>query len=82
MWTDTIAPIRNETAAADRARDLEVANLNGLAAVLVALDPPVAPGTAGLELHFLNPLHVAAVLAEVAGGTPACLLYTSPSPRD
>ena len=75
MWTDTIAPIRNETAAADRARDLEVANLNGLAAVLVALDPPVAPGTAGLELHFLNPLHVAAVLAEVAGGTPAAQVF-------
>ena len=70
MWTDTVAPIRNETAAVDRARDLALSNLNGLAAALVSLDPPVAPGTAELELHFFNALHVADVLAEITGGTP------------
>jgi len=75
MWTDSIAPIRNETAAADRARDLAAANLNGLAAAIVSLDPPVAPGTAEIALYFVNALHVADILAEVAGGTPAAELF-------
>lgn len=75
MWTETVAPIRNHGAAADRARDLALSNLNGLAAVLVSLDPPVAPGTARLELHFFNALHVADILADVAGGTPPAEVF-------
>ena len=75
MWTVTVPPIRNASAAADRARDLALANLNGMAAALVSLDPPVAPGTAELELHFFNSLHVAAVLAEVGGGTPPAEVF-------
>ena len=75
MWTDTVAPIRDAIAAADRARDLDAAGLNGLQAVLVSLDPPVAPGTARLDLHFLNDRHVADILAEVAGGTPAAEVF-------
>ncbi len=75
MWSDAVSPIRNDSAAADRARDLEAAGLNGLAAAIVSLDPPVAPGTCRMELHFINTLHVAAVLAEVAGGTPAAEVF-------
>jgi hypothetical protein len=75
MWTDTVAPIRDETAAADRARDLEAVGLNGLAAALVRLDPPVVPGTAEIELHFVNDLHLPAILAEIAGGTPAAEVF-------
>jgi hypothetical protein len=75
MWTDTVAPIRDDIAAADRARDLDAAGLNGLQAVLVSLDPPVAPGTARLDLHFLNDRHVADILAEVTGGTPPAEVF-------
>ena len=70
MWLDSVKPIRNDTAATDRARDLAAANLNGLAAALVSLEPPVAPGEAALELHFFNDLHLPAILAEI-GGDPA-----------
>ena len=72
MRSDSLAPIRNESAAQDRARDLEVNGLNGLAAVLVAVDPPVTPGEAELELHFHNALHMDAVKSELdAAASPA-----------
>ncbi|MGD9614578.1 MAG: baseplate J/gp47 family protein [Alphaproteobacteria bacterium] len=69
MWRETVAPIRNRDAVEERARDLRDAGLNGLRAVLVSFEPPAAPGQARLELHFINELHVADILAEIAGGT-------------
>ncbi|WP_209425144.1 baseplate J/gp47 family protein [Pararhodobacter sp. SW119] len=75
MWSETVAPLRNEIAAADRARDLQAAGLNGLAAVLVTLDAPVPPGAAELEVHFHNPLHLSEILAELSGGTPPSQVF-------
>lgn len=68
MWQETLKPIRNADAVDERARDLALAGLNGLRAALVSFDPPALPGQARVELHFINDLHVAAILADIAGG--------------
>ncbi|MBM9594976.1 putative baseplate assembly protein [Roseitranquillus sediminis] len=69
MWQETLKPIRNLDAVDERARDLFAADLNGLRAALVSFEPPAAPGQARVELHLFNDLHVADILAEIAGGT-------------
>jgi len=67
MWQETLQPILNTDAVDERARDLFDANLNGLRAALLSFDPPAMPGQARVELHFINALHVADILAEIAG---------------
>lgn len=67
MWQETLAPIRDQDAVDERARDLEDAGLNGLQAALVTIDP--AGTRAFLEVHLVNDLHVGDILSEVAGGT-------------
>ncbi len=52
---------------ADRADTLAALNLNGLRLALVALAPGPHPTHAFIELHFWNSLHVAALLADIAG---------------
>lgn len=54
----------------DRADALAGRNLNGMQLVLVALPHGADPGHAELDLRFVNELHVAAILAEIAA-TPA-----------
>ncbi len=51
----------------DRADLLAARNLNGLRLALVTLAAGAAPDHAELELHFHNALHVADLLAELAG---------------
>jgi len=65
MRVETLNPIRNEAAVADRARDLALSNLNGLAAALVTLGPPLLPEEARIELHFANDRHVSDILDEI-----------------
>ena len=78
MWSETVPPIRSETAFQDRARDLEAAGLNGFAAVLVTLDPASSPTSnpawAELEVHFHSGLHLPAILATLAT-TPAAEVF-------
>ncbi len=72
MLTDAPAPIRNMDAQEERARDLFGAGLNGLAAALMTVGPPAPAGAAQMELHFINDLHVAVLLAAVVAA-PATL---------
>lgn len=67
MWQETLDPILNTDAVDERARDLRDGNLNGLRAVLVSFDPPAMAGQARVELHFINDLHVADILIDIAG---------------
>jgi hypothetical protein len=76
MWTETLTPIENPDAVDERARDLEAANLNGLAAALMSFDPPAGPSQARMELHFINALHVADILAGIAGGTDPAAVFS------
>jgi hypothetical protein len=62
MLTETVAPIRNQDAEDERARDLEAAGLNGLDLALVWLDADQAH----LDLFFINALHVGDILSEIA----------------
>ena len=57
--------IRNPDAEDERARDLEARLLNGLDRVIVFLGPPAGSDEARLDLHFVNSLHVADILAEI-----------------
>jgi len=61
----TVKPIINEDAQNERANDLFLNNFNGLKLVLVSLVPPVNQDETILELHFINELHVADILAHV-----------------
>ncbi|PWV61195.1 baseplate J/gp47 family protein [Plasticicumulans acidivorans] len=70
-----MSAIQDSDAIDERARDLAALDLNGLAAVLVALTPPAPPGSAWLELHFVNDRHVAAILAAVALPGAATALF-------
>ena len=71
MWQEALSPIRNDDAVDERARDLFEAGLNGLRAALVSFDPPAAPGQARVELHFINALHVADILTDIAADPPS-----------
>ncbi len=68
MCASAISPIQDQDAADERARDLEAAGLNGLAAALMSFDAPAAPAQARMELRFINDLHIADIRAEIAGG--------------
>jgi len=61
----TAIPSRDH--AADRADVLADANLNGLRLVLVSLPAGPNPDHADLSLRFWNDLHIADILAEIAG---------------
>jgi hypothetical protein len=65
MLPDSVPPILDADAVAERADDLLAAGLNGLRMALVSLGPPAGPDEARLEVFFLSALHVADVLADV-----------------
>jgi hypothetical protein len=65
----------DEEARAVRARNL--GQLNGLAMVLVSLQPAVSPAEAVLELHFINTNQVAAILAGITA-TPSNITQVFP----
>ncbi len=69
MLPDAVVPILDSDAVAERADDLLAAGLNGLRLALVSLGSPAGPDEARLEVFFLNPLHVADILADV-GAAP------------
>jgi hypothetical protein len=60
--------VYDEEARDTRARNLGL--LNGLAMVLVSLQPPVNPTQAVLEVHFHNDNEVANILADIGGAGP------------
>lgn len=66
--------IRNQEALAERARNL--GSLNGLKLAFVSLDPPAAPTQAWLDLEFHNTNILAAILADIGGGTVPSAIFT------
>ena len=71
MLPETLAPILDADAVAERADDLRAAGLNGLRMALVSLGPPAGADEARLEVFFLNPLHLADVLADATADPSA-----------
>jgi hypothetical protein len=76
MWSETLPPIQHPDAVDERARDLEDAGLNGIAAALMSFDPPAGPAQARMELHFINTLHVADILADITAGTDPAAVFS------
>ena len=52
------------------------------AATLVDHDPPLLAATIGQRVVFADAAQSGRLASEIDGDSPACLLYTSPSPRD
>ena len=65
----------------DRADLLAARDLNGLRLALVTLAAGADPDHAELELHFHNALHVADLLAELAGDPAQVARVYRPGPR-
>ena len=67
--------IRDADALNERANDLEAAGFNGLERVIVALFPAANPTFAELEVHLINALHRAAILADAATPDDAAAVF-------
>jgi hypothetical protein len=59
----------------ERARNLDARNLNGIARVFVRLLPAIAPTETWLDLEFHTTHVLAAILAEIGGGTAAHAIF-------
>ena len=65
MLNESLNPILDSDAVAERADDLRDAGLNGMRLALVTLGPPAGPDEALVEVVFFNALHVSDIRDDI-----------------